>query len=344
MRLIDKITVRHSGKDRALILARGDLAAVDENPQVDSLVVSAFPDDYTPTPDSLIGALYRNGISVESLATDKAVDLRQFSSCWLSNTIPEDEAYFRRLLCFEPEIRGQPHEFVGDVFRSIIPFASGEGSINTIAMPLLAAGDQGEDPAKMLEATVEAAINWLRLGLDVKRIYIVIRDSARVESLRAIFASAKNRHQVQETPDANYQYDAFVSYSRTNKEAVDLLVQKLRQFRPSVKLFVDRLELNPGASWQQHIFESLDEARKVICVYSPRYLESKVCKEEFNMALFRHRETPNGVLIPVYLQSAKLPTYMKLVQYHDAREGELEKLATVAGAIAEDLYGATSDS
>jgi hypothetical protein len=40
-----------------------------------------------------------------------------------------------------------------------------------------------------------------------------------------------------------------------------------------------------------------------------------VCKEEFNIALFRHRESEGGVLLPIYLYTAELPTYMKLIQY-----------------------------
>ena len=87
------------------------------------------------------------------------------------------------------------------------------------------------------------------------------------------------------------------------------------------------MELQPGAAWQQRIFESLDASRAVICVFSPDYLTSKICIEEFNIALLRHRESLQGVLLPLYLYTAELPTYMKLVQYEDVREGDQTKLA-----------------
>ena len=88
-----------------------------------------------------------------------------------------------------------------------------------------------------------------------------------------------------------------------------------------------------GAAWQQRLFEALDDCRKVIALLSPGYLSSKVCKEEYNIALFRHRESRDGVLLPVYLRTTELPTYMKLIQFEDAREGEPAQLTAVAGNL-----------
>ena len=53
---------------------------------VDLLVLSAFPNDYIPTLHRL-GALFNKGLSVDDLARNKAVDLRQAFSCWLSRPI-----------------------------------------------------------------------------------------------------------------------------------------------------------------------------------------------------------------------------------------------------------------
>jgi len=329
MKLIDTITIRYQGNERSVMLFVGDLTRMPEHEAVDMLIVSAFPDDYVPTRTSLIGALDRAGVSVADLTKDKEVDLRRFSSCWLSRPIEMRGIHFQRLLCFEPRYRGKAPEVVGDIFRSIIPFTAGKPPISQIAMPLVASGDQGESPEVMLGALIDASVHWLSVGLSLDRIKIVLPDSADSHSLREAFTCAKSRHteSAPEHQQPAFDFDIFVSYSQKNKKAVDDLVAELRSRRPELRVFVDRLELHPGAAWQQHIFDSLDASKKVICVFSPDYLASKICKEEFNIALFRHREAADGILIPLYLYTAELPTYMKLFQYEDVREGDRMKIA-----------------
>jgi hypothetical protein len=339
MELIDTITIRHQGSERFVMLFVGDLASLEESERVDVLIVSAFPDDYVPTRTSLIGALARIGVSVADLAGNKEVDLRRFSSCWLSRPIARPGVHFHRLLCFEPGHRGNAPELVGDIFRSIVPLTTGSPSISSVAMPLLASGDQGESPEVMLEALTDASVHWLSVGLPLDRIKIIIRSSSDSQLLRETFARVKRRHAdaITGSQGTGHRFDLFVSYSHKNKVEIDELVTELTKRRPALRVFVDRLELHPGSAWQQHIFDSLDQSRKVLCAFSPDYLTSKVCKEEFNIALFRHREAADGVLLPIYLYSAELPTYMKLVQYEDVREGDRAKIAQSAERLLEHL-------
>jgi hypothetical protein len=339
MDLIDTITVRYQGNDRLVMLFAGDLTRLPEREAVDALIVSAFPNDYTPTSTSLIGALARAGVSVAKLAQDKEVDLRKFSSCWLSRPIRQPDIHFRRILCFEPGHLGRAPEVVGDIFRSIVPFTTGGEPISQIAMPLVASGDRGEPPEVMLEALTEASVHWLSTGLPLDRIKIVLRHSSVSPTLKETFARVKNR-QPETAPKSRepaFRFDVFISYSHKNKNAVDDLAKELLAHRPGLRVFIDRLELRPGAAWQQHIFDSLDTSRKVICVFSPDYLLSRVCKEEFNIALFRHRDATDGVLLPLYLYTAELPTYMRLVQYEDVREGDRVKIAQSAERLIKHL-------
>lgn len=339
MQLVDVITVHNRGVDRSVMLFVGDLAALPASEAVDILVVSAFPDDYLPTARSFIGALHRAGVSVAELARDKAVDLRAFSSCWLSQPVARPDIHFRRVLCFEPASRGRAPELVGDIFRSIIPFVAGTPPVTQVAMPLVASGDQGEPPAAMLESLADAAVHWLSAGLTLDRVKIVLRESSDTAELREAFARVKRRAGATPAADPHpvHKFDLFISYSHRDKQAADVLLADIRTRRPFTRMFIDRVELKTGAAWQQHIFESLDDSRKVVCLFSPDYLASKVCKEEFNIALMRHRESDSGVLLPLYLRSAALPGYMRAIQYEDAREGEPKRIAEVVGRLVERL-------
>jgi hypothetical protein len=191
----------------------------------------------------------------------------------------------------------------------------------------------------MLEALADASVHWLTVGLPLNRIKIVLKEVDDSIWLRQVFEQVKLRHTqaILDQQRTAFRFDAFVSYSQKNKVAVDDFVKELHLHRPGLRVFLDRLDLRPGAAWQQHIFDSIDQSRKVICALSPDYITSKICKEEFNIALFRHRESQDGVLLPVYLYSAELPTYMKLLHYEDAREGDREKISLSAKRLIEQL-------
>jgi hypothetical protein len=343
MTLINRISVGEAGQERAIELFSGDVSAIPESEQVDLLVVSAFPSDYYPTSTSLIGALHAAGVSVQDLAKRKAVDLREFSSCWLSEPIDKPGVHFKRLLCFEPLVRGAAPEVVGDIFRSLVPFCTGDPPIKRIAMPLVAAGDQGESPAIILQALVDAALHWLAIGLPVDCIKIVICGNEDLVPLVAIFSKAKAEAETSGGRPAKvaHRFDAFLSYSHKDKDAADDLINLLKATMPSLRLFVDRLELKTGSAWQQHIFEALDDCHKIIPLLSPSYVASTLCKEEFNIAIIRHRESSDGVLLPVFLLSAPLPSYMKVFHFLDVREDDRDKLKLAAGDLVKSIQGIT---
>jgi hypothetical protein len=340
MQQLDEILITSSTGIQRIVLCLGDLCAIPANEAVDLLVVSAFPDDYTPTSYSLIGALQRRGISIAEMARHKDVDLRAFSSCWLSQELKQTDAGFQRILCFEPQVRGKAPELVGDLFRSLMPFCSGMEPIRSIAMPILASGDQMEPPGTMLEALLDAAIHWLSIGMQLSEIKLVLHREETVSELSEIFRMTRNRLETKSKQSVLQhapRYDAFISYSHQDKNAADCLTECLQQQRPDLKLFVDCLALQTGRSWQQHIYEALDDCRKVITLLSPSYIKSSVCIEEYNIAHFRNREAKEPVLMPIILKSAELPTYMKLIQWHDARESDFDRLSTLSSAILSEL-------
>jgi hypothetical protein len=343
MQILESLMVRHGDKVRKIELCKGDLTEIAPDEQVDILIVSAFPNSYRPTPASLIGALDRKGISVGDLEKTKRFDLRTTFSCWLSSDIlnPPLGIGFKRILCFEPAVRGRPPEVVGDIFRCLAPFLIGEYPDAIVAMPIVASGEQGWRGEEMLQHILSAAVHWLSQGLPLQCLRIVECSPEKAEQLvkafrsfqrnREALASAGVRSAVAGPPAApsaqtDVKYDVFISYSHRDSDCAHQLAEMLRKIDGGVRIFVDRLSLNPGQSWQQEIFETLDASARIIALLSPDYLQSKVCKEEFHIALFRSREAKSNILFPVYLKTATLPTYMKMLHYVDCREGDLEKL------------------
>lgn len=348
MRLIGSHTVSHRDGPRLLQLYHGNLAAIPADEAVDLLIVSAFPDDYVPTPTSLIGALDRRGVSVAALAADKEADLRETTGCWVSRDLGAAHrgVGFRRLLCFEPLRRGSPPEVVGDIFRAVVPYVLDEPPVRSLAMPLLAAGDQANDPDAMLRALFRASTQWLAYGLPLETIKIVVYREDEAARLRTLFAALSRESARQPSRDelrlvtaesAPAPYDFFVSYSREDRAEVEVLVQTIQALRPGVRVFLDRVEIVPGDAWQTRLDEALEDCRKVIAVYSPSYFRSKVCMEEFNMARVRHRESDGGVIIPIYLRTAELGLYPRTLHYVDCREADCDRVVSACGNLVEAL-------
>lgn len=181
---IESIAVECDGAIRRIVLARGDLARIDPTQGVDMLVVSAFPGDYTPTPTSLIGQLTAQGVPVRRLALFPERDLRQSMGAWLSH--PVEGAGFRRLVGFEPDWVGEPPNVVGQLFRALFPFLEGQQD-QVVAMPVLSTGDAGWSAQAMMPPLLEAAVEWLKLGLPVDTLYVVSRREQDLVELAAIF-------------------------------------------------------------------------------------------------------------------------------------------------------------
>ena len=329
MLLLDVLSIYYGAEERRIEIYHGDLTALSPQEAVDVLVVSALPNDYIPTPDSLVGALDRKGISVERLAQEKAADLRQAFSCWMSQEIaPIDPGIqFKRILCFEPLVRGSPPQVVGEIFRALAPFMAGPPVVRSVAMPLVATGNYRQPIEQIIEPLLDAAVHWMAIGFPLMQLKIVARTESSAQNLTREFARLKEKYKEFSLPPIPTEYDVFVSYSHVNGRDADLIVEELRNENPNIRLFFDRLALDPGAAWQQKIYEAIDASGRILVMLSPDYIRSKVCMEEFNIALHRRRDTGKEILFPIYLYSATLPTYMRaLTSYEDCREGNPAKL------------------
>lgn len=333
MQLLETITVEHQQEQKKLEFYHGDLAAIPAHLSVDVLVVSAYPNRYAPVSGTLVGALHHKGVNISALAAEKAVDLRSNFSCWLSKDIPSQP--FRKVLCFEPLYKGNPAEVVGEIFQSLMPFVFSQPPITRLAMPIVGTGNQGFPVESMLEPLVTAAVHWLSLGLPVKTIRLVEYQREKAEAVLPLFQALKRKLEAPQTTATThpYTYDLFLSYSRKNTEVIRNVEAMFKKLAPSMRIFLDTQDLDTGMAWQQELYQALDDCRMVMAFLSPTYIASKVCKEEFNIGLFRHRDATEAVLFPVFLFDTELPTYMKLIQFDDCREGNLQKLETICKKV-----------
>ncbi|MEO1466295.1 MAG: toll/interleukin-1 receptor domain-containing protein [Cyanobacteria bacterium J06633_1] len=332
MKLLDELVIQHNSGEKRIELYHGNLTDMPLEHAVDILVVSAWPNSYEPSLGTVIGSLADKGISVADLATKKVADYRETFSCWMSEEVKSSDPgiQFKRILCFEPYSRGEPAEVIGDIFQSLMPFIVGESPAIKVAMSLVATGRQKVPLADILEPLLDAAVHWFEVGLPVEVLKIVEYSELKAAELKGAFSIIKKQlKNVHQKRTESYRYDAFISYSHANTDEVLTIVEELQSLKPNIRIFFDRKNLNTGMAWQEEIYEALDDCNKVIAVYSPTYLKSKVCKEEFNIALFRHRDSEQGVLLPIYFQNTELPTYMKVIQFIDLRDKKHDQYKSV---------------
>ncbi len=101
--------------------------------------------------------------------------------------------------------------------------------------------------------------------------------------------------------------------------------------------FIDVQSLNRGAAWQHEIFTALENSRRVVAVYSPSYVGSKVCQEEFNIAWALTRKRSRDIIFPVYWRSTDLPAYMEMLNYIDCRESNASALSGATSELLQEL-------
>lgn len=216
MNLVDQFHVGRASGSRppaVIQLLAGDVAAIPAEHAVDALVVSAFPDSYTPDPGTVFESLHRHGLDMRDVAGRKAEDERPHLGCWLSQPLPGPIARrfnFERVICFEPRYpafleqtgidEGDIEDAVGYVFRClnnfVIPDADNGRHLNIsrLAMPLLATGNQQVPLEAMFPRLLQAAIFWLEEGLPLDALKIVVYAQPKVAIAARLFGREKTAY------------------------------------------------------------------------------------------------------------------------------------------------------
>jgi hypothetical protein len=216
-------------------------------------------------------------------------------------------------------------------FAAPIWFVIDDSRDQTVAMPLLASGDQGWQKETMLKAILEAASHWLARGLPIRELKIVLRDQDEAAHLATLMEEFKKAV----TPgkpalDKSDAYDVFLSFSSQDAEVAEKASEELRRRKKSIRIFDFRLAIDKGASWQNEIDSVISSCKAVVAILSRQYFESPECQEEIGQARLRNKRSSTPVLFPIYWSDIgiELALWLQAINYADCRERNYGHLST----------------
>lgn len=184
-------------------LAQGDLTALKTAESSNILVISCLPNDYAPTPGSMIAALKNAyGIEVSVLAKDPAADYRATKHCWiskeLSNYHPSKPVPYKQLICFESTGAAAPSNIPG-VFAAIKEYLPAPPIPNTgpsVHTAMLSTGSAGADKSAVLTALFNGCWDLMADGYNLTWCRIVVYQTSWEQQLTTLFEKLKNEHNV----------------------------------------------------------------------------------------------------------------------------------------------------
>lgn len=241
MECIKRLAISSSSEDKGISVLCGDMSELDK--PIDVLTVSAFLRNYDPVPRTMIGALYKKGISVEALSLRPAIDLRNFCNIWLSGEFRAEGLPIKRIGCIEllslgdrdPAGRGGENGILNAIrsYFSMLDIAVNAGArIETLGLPLLGTGNQNISDNLVMIPIINESIRFLERNESVREIYLFSRSYDKAKRiadqldrsysiLRDSIAPAAIDQRRKDRPLV------FISYSTRDRNVADNLCAKL---------------------------------------------------------------------------------------------------------------------
>jgi hypothetical protein len=183
MSLLNVISVPTSNGIKTIEIHNDDLTKLNWN--FDILVMSAYPKKYKPAPNTVIKALEDNtSIVLENLAEKPLIDLRESLNCWISEFI--EGKNFKHILCVEGiktaiESKGSSETPLSDLFGFVSLLQYKNVQAQSIAMPIIGAGFQGNSIEAILPILINKAISSLSSNSSLNTIYFVEIDETKAK-------------------------------------------------------------------------------------------------------------------------------------------------------------------
>jgi len=284
-----------NGKKKEIRVVCGDLTQIGETSVV---VCSAFQGSYAPSRRTLIGALWHNkGIRVGDLVQTPEIDLRDMG-CWISKELDGD---FKRIACVElfgRRVLGENGEedYLMQTGFSTLAFLIGQCAmrgipVSSIAMPILASGDQDIPFEYVVAPLIKHCVGMLKETDGVQSLTFCEMNEEKAnylaESLKKFLTAHEEKPQV------------FISYSTKNTDYAFQVRDGLE--RAGIRCWIAPDCIPTGGDYMEEIPLALSVAPVFALILTPEAESSKWVPKELEVAIDTECK-----LIPIQVQEYKL--------------------------------------
>ena len=271
-----------NGRNKLLHVMAGDICDIIDS--IDLLVCPAFKNNYSPSPETLIGALYcEKNISVYGLSENPELDLRNVG-CWLSK---ETGTNFSRIACVEilpQELDYYASDTTEKLLRStfsnlhfLLEHACIDGiSVRNIVMPILGVGNQMIDINYIAPVLLSRMRQALESFDQLTDIYIYERNPDKAMKLSDILSHILESD-LKESPDV------FISYSSKQDVLAHRIFNTLSQ--KGISCWIAPDSIPPGSSYIDEISEGLGITQLTVLVLTPDAEKSRWVKKEIGASI-----------------------------------------------------------
>ena len=340
MEFLNRVAIATPAGENYISVNICDIKDLDET--IDVLTVSAFYKIYDLTPKTLICALGEMGVSVEALAQNPDIDLREVCHTWLSKEVNARSLPIGRIGCIEMspyrEDRGLWEEKKMDIITSIqayfrmldIALLTGV-KIETVGLPILGTGSQKIDMNLIEIPLLNECVSFLKRNSRVKEIKIFDRNPQKA------FQFAKNLDNSYTMQKETYRSNsvcvgagkeslAFISYSSADKNIADNLCAKLEAAGVKVWYAPRDILYNDYAS---SIVNAIARCTHFIVILSANSLKSNHVLNEIDLAFSRLTADENVRFCPLKIDEEMLGPafryYLSRQHWMDAHVPPIEK-------------------
>lgn len=284
-----------NGKQKNIRVIHGDLTQIES---ADVVVCSAFQGDYAPLYGTLIGALWRNkNIMVKDLADKPEIDLRSMG-CWISQEIEESD--FKRVACVElygRKIQGKNgKDYLLQTGFSTLSYlidqcTMREIPVGTIALPILASGDQNIAFEYVIAPLIKHCMRMLTENDGVETLLFCEMNEEKAKYL----AEALKKHLTSliEKPQV------FISYSTKNADYAFQLRDGLE--KAGIRCWIAPDCIPTGSCYLEEIPLALSSAPIFALILTPEAENSKWVPKELEVAI-----DTQCSLIPIQMEDYKM--------------------------------------